>query len=128
MERKVKPIIFEGREVKVGDRMWSVVSGWGVVSDLNSEKEHKIKLKHDDDLHSTYTAEGLYISDRGVRCLFWDEVKIDPPKPKTKRWCWARKTKGGETIITPHLSHSGFLEAYPDTVDYTRLDWTEVES
>ena len=68
--------------VKVGDRLWSSLCGWGVVIDT-CRMPIIIRSELTNDIHS-FTKDGkFYIN--GLQCLFWDEVKIvPPPKPKEK--------------------------------------------
>lgn len=69
--------------VKVGDRLWSAVFGWGVVVDT-CRVPMMIRSELTNDIHS-FTKDGKFYVD-GLQCLFWDEVKIvPPPKPKEKK-------------------------------------------
>jgi hypothetical protein len=72
---------------KVGDRVWSVEFGWGVVVDKKKDVFYVNFTKR------TYTKENVFYSFDGKafkigksnQTLFWDEIKIVPPeRPKRK--------------------------------------------
>ena len=72
---------------KVGDRVWSVEFGWGVVVDKKKDVFYVNFTKR------TYTKENVFYSfdgkafkiERSNQTLFWDEIKIVPPaRPKRK--------------------------------------------
>ena len=78
-------ITLDGREVKVGDRLWSIPDGWVTVEALEGGGYPIVTERR------TYTTTGkMWKSDR-ASVLFWDEVKIDPPPPpkrKVKKYQW----------------------------------------
>jgi len=78
-------VILDGREVKVGDKMWSFVVGWGEVTAIDTF----IVLKQGGEKYDFYEDGNFYSA--SPRCLFWDEVEVVPPKPKLKvdKWRWA---------------------------------------
>ncbi|MFA5453578.1 MAG: hypothetical protein WC248_08405 [Candidatus Methanomethylophilaceae archaeon] len=77
------------RDAKVGDRVWDLRYGWGVVIDTS-----------DGDLNASFMNNkidrGYYFDGRHLSCdvtptLFWDEIKIiPPPRPnrKVKKTFW----------------------------------------
>lgn len=72
------------RNAKVGDRVWSIAYGWGVVKKTDYPYlEFKILVGFQKEISCSYTIDG--IGGHGeFRTLFWDEVKIEPP-PRPKR-------------------------------------------
>lgn len=81
-------ITLDGKEVKVGDKLWSFSYGWGnaIYVNLNCfQVEFNKKF-------CTYIS-GIAITET-ARTLFWDEIKFDipkPPKSKVKKWKWLMK-------------------------------------
>ena len=88
-------ITLDGREVKVGDRLWSILDGWITITVISDHPCYPIESAE-----NNYTSDGkLYNSNRG-RVLFWDEVKIDPPPPpkqKVRKYQW---------LVTPEYCRS----------------------
>jgi hypothetical protein len=84
-------IELDGREVKVGDKMWSPIGGWCRVEDIDEGMDciDVVFLDDEDNLISLFANCSYYKN--GPRCLFWDEVKIIPPPPPKepeKKWIW----------------------------------------
>ena len=82
---ETRMITLDGRELKVGDRLWSTAYGWVEVKQTEPDLAFAIRTTL-----GSYSASGKY-STYGPRSLFWDEVKIDPPPPpkrKVKKWLW----------------------------------------
>ena len=81
-------IELDGRGIKVGDMLWNPMFGWGEVKNIESNASRPLMLtfKYGNFL---FEKDGSYGD--GPRSLFWDEVKIVPPKPKqkVKKWKWA---------------------------------------
>lgn len=110
---------FQG--IKVGDRVWSVVFGWG-------------EVKHIDNFcgvtfDSTPTQlfwfcwSGHPDGDKAMlQTLFWDEVKITPP-PKPKRM--VKKVAMGWLACTSALEQISHLPAALDCG--LQLTWEEEE-
>jgi len=126
-------IILDGREVKVGDRMWSAVSGYGVVTSIYLADDYIICLRADGLGSNNYCSNGAFYKG-GPRCLFWSEPKFDPPPPpkrKVKKWQWALKYPGGDRWTLSHYA-SDYLEisawTWPvDIIIGPRVDATEIE-
>jgi len=106
--------------VKVGDRVWSCVYGWGYIDDIS---EPCFRVMYDvknewERFESTGKAETFQL-----QTLFWDEVTIIPP-PKPKRMVkkelqgWVFEGSIGKTF-------SNFA-ALPDSLPAT-LTWEEEE-
>lgn len=71
--------------VKVGDKVWSLNKGWGVVEKIEVLNRYPLRVMHDDGSSETYTADGkLYKNDK-YPLIFWDEVVFQvPEKPLPK--------------------------------------------
>ena len=80
----MKTTTFEN--AKVGDKVWCMVSGWGVVGSISESNPHHHLVVVFDNGVSDYTKRGAY----DINCkqtLFWDEIKFDAPTaplPKLK--------------------------------------------
>jgi hypothetical protein len=81
------------KDAKVGDRVWSLLHGWGKIIDVNLDltgrgvdyESYPIKAMFDDNYDGSFTVDGKFNDSKyGNQVLFWDEVKITPP-PKPKK-------------------------------------------
>lgn len=94
------------REAKVGDRVWSLLNGWGVIIDIAPECAYPLRVKFKDD-SQYFNLEGKTWDIHYSPTLFWDEVKIEaPPRPK-------RKVK---KVI------KGWMNIYPNTILHDTKD------
>ena len=69
-------------DAKVGDRVWSLTDGWGVVIRLAPRYKYSLLVRFENGADRSYTLWGRYqVSDHSPT-LFWDEVKLEiPEKP-----------------------------------------------
>lgn len=70
-------------DAKVGDRVWSLTNGWGVIKERRSPHYHyPLTVEFDNGEYETYTLWGLSKIDDMNPTLFWDEIVIEiPEKP-----------------------------------------------
>ena len=70
-------VYFEG--IKVGDRVWSLVYGWGVVTEVNPEDKYaQFRVKYDVGGSDYFNYDGKYAYDSKTRqVLFWSKVKLE---------------------------------------------------
>lgn len=88
-------------DAKVGDRVWSVLLGWGTVINVSNAGSLVIHVKFDCGRNDNFSKKGYRLSDDVYPALFWDEVKITPPpRPKRK----VTKTLEGWVNLYPELS------------------------
>ena len=75
-------IELDGREVKVGDRLYSLLHGW-VTVELIRDVSHiyRLFLKIDTGSTVSFTAEGLFNIGHVTRTLYWDVPVVSTPKP-----------------------------------------------
>ena len=67
---------------KVGDKVWSLVHGWGVISRIESYSDYPIKVNFEKSFDS-FTFDGKLYASNKHQSIFLDEVKIiAPEKPK----------------------------------------------
>lgn len=95
----------DGREVKVGDKLWDFEKDWVIVTFIANPKNnlYPIHVKVADTIN-TYTESGKPFSTSN-RTLFWDEIKFDippPPKKKVKKWQWVYLGKDGKYFLTDY--------------------------
>jgi len=70
-------------EFKVGDKVWSVELGWGVVADIvEDDRSYQIFVTFDDKREETFTKNGCR-HDYYERTLFFEEILI--PESALKR-------------------------------------------
>lgn len=77
--KESKKMLMDGIEIKVGDRVYCLIAGFGVVQEAESSAITAAFV----DTRRIYFESLAYVR-RGGRTLFWDEVKIVPP-PKPAR-------------------------------------------
>lgn len=104
-------------DIKVGDKVWGISQGWGVVTTLMVCHTYPIEVEfeHGD---GTYTRDGYYILEDINPSLFWDEIEVKaPPKPlpdlqvDAKVFVW----NNPESRLCRHFSHfdeDGVLHAF----------------
>ena len=72
-------------DIKIGDKVWDICEGWGVVSELLESHDYPICVEFEY-VDSTYTWDGYYDLKHVNPSLFWDEVEFTiPSKPITTR-------------------------------------------
>lgn len=83
----MQPLMLDGIEVKVGSRLWSIQTGWGVASlSVDPASGYPIIIGN-----SSFSRDGKVYKTDVNRSLFWNEVTITPPAPpkkKVKVWDW----------------------------------------
>jgi len=78
-------IKLDGKEVKVGDRLFSLNHGWGRVSSTSYSRVYPILFVPDFGAPVACTLEGKINKVHTKRALFWDEIAITPPAPPKKK-------------------------------------------
>lgn len=92
-------ITLHGEEVKVGDKVWDMKVGWGVVTDLFDKNQTRYPIGIETEVSYARASEyGTYSDYDAAPTLFWQplEYKIPKkPKNKEKAWQWICKINGG---------------------------------
>lgn len=129
MTKKNKPAYFDG--VKVGDKVWSIEYGWGVIHKvLNSNRVEYVRV----DFPNNQTYNEYYLNGKRnslattMQTLFWDEVKFEAPK-KPEKWV----TKKGEVstlceAVEMWRVMGGEKKRKVTKVTETYYTWEELES
>ena len=65
---------------KVGDRVWSMKDGWGVVHSIEPSHCYPVSVVYPCRKRRLFTSGGLYDKTDIIQTLFWDEVVIEAPK------------------------------------------------
>lgn len=71
------------KDAKVGDKVWSLLFGWGKVVRFGDYPyvKYPVEVEHDTGTNQWYSTAGQRRDDQNPT-LFWNEVKIvPPPKP-----------------------------------------------
>lgn len=96
----------------IGDEVWCVSLGWGVITNVYHHTYYPIKVEFGPGRLRTFTVEGLHYSDDLHPTLFWNEVKIEAPTkplPKlNKDDCvevWNINTNDPTITYKRHFSH-----------------------
>src|SRR5258708_7975732 len=84
-------------QFKVGDTVYSLITGWGTVIGNNLQAETIYVPNH------WYFQDGKYNS-KGEQVLFHDKPQIILPKKKVKKWKWAYKLHEENRITKIFLS------------------------
>lgn len=70
------------KNAKVGDRVYDMLKGWGIISSIEPKEEHPIYFVADIDSFSKFTFDGKRNKRDKNPTLFWDEIKFEiPEKP-----------------------------------------------
>lgn len=112
---------------KVGDRVWSLTEGWGVIKNRYApHTQYPLDVGFEGGHRRRYTLWGLLNFNDLNPTLFWDEVKVEiPEKPlpqlevDTKVWVWIGKEVNK---IKRHFSH--FENGELHTFDHGKTSWT----
>ena len=68
-------------DIKVGDEVWDVCRGWGVVCGLTQHQTYPVDVEFGE-IYDSYTRDGFFTLDDINPTLYWDEIKLEaPPKP-----------------------------------------------
>lgn len=104
---------------KVGDKVWCVRRGWGVIRDVVGGVLFPIHVVFPNKKFSSYTLDGLVNFGDTYQTLFWDEIAIEAPaKPMpdlpvdAKVLVWDRP----EMKLKMHFSHfkDGHIVTFKD--------------
>ena len=114
-------------DAKAGDRVWSLIEGWGVVTArFRSHSPYPLNVEFDNCTSRTYTLWGLLHHKDCGPTLFWDVIQIEIPvkpvpalKVDTKVWVWDASY---DSKVKRHFSHfeNGTLHAF----GRGRTSWT----
>lgn len=91
-------IKLHGEEVKIGDRVWDIVNGWGTVTELDeNNSDYPICVKWECSRwvgrYEWFTKDGKPYVDMENPTLFWQPLEYEIPKKpkqvkKEKVWQW----------------------------------------
>lgn len=88
-------ITLHGKEVRVGDKVWDMKLGWGVVEELFDKNQTRYPIGIQWEVsYARVSEDGKYSDYDAAPTLFWQplEYKIpEKPKPKEKAWQWVHK-------------------------------------
>lgn len=78
-----------GEVVALGDKVWDILHGWGVVSAIDHREKAELPLKIDY-INATFKYAWIDASLKEKR-LYWQPIVFEIPKkpaPKEKAWQW----------------------------------------
>ena len=83
----LEQIMMDGEPLQVGDRVYSILHGWGEVEIIETDNTFRVNFGN-----IKYWCDKSFVpcAFSKVRVIFWDEIKITPP-PKLKKkkvWDW----------------------------------------
>jgi len=67
------------KDAKIGDKLYSVEDGWGVVEAINTDRDHPLTIQFDGCMKS-FTLNGKRYIDSKNPTLFWDKIEFEVPK------------------------------------------------
>jgi hypothetical protein len=109
------------KDARIGDRVWSIVRGWGTVVRISNAYTYPLIVGYNDSTEGAYTFDGLANVDHINPELFWDEVKIEiPEKPlqklevDTKVIVWNDDSSGEYNRYFSHLNEDGKIRCFAD--------------
>ena len=107
------------KDAKVGDKVWDVRRGWGEITNTKYIHDYPIEVIFPDSEYVTYSIEGKELLDDINPSIYWDELRIIPPKKPlpdlpvdTKVLVW---DEGGNSKIRAHFhsfSEDGRIVTY----------------
>lgn len=109
--------------VKVGDRVWDFIYGWGTITE---DQYYTIRVEFDSPKTMTYRLNGKACIDHPQR-LFWDEIKFEiPTKPLPQLEVDTKVLVGewkGRLKCKRYFSHfdeDGYIQCFSDgTTSFT---------
>lgn len=119
---------------RVGDRVWDIRLGWGVVHHINTNNVYPVAVSFPNGDRLLYTTEGFHDTSHVTQSLFWDEVVIEAPQkplPKlevdTKVLVWNSNTIKHKRHFS-HFSPTGRIVCFYDGMtSWTTESTTEWE-
>ncbi len=87
-------ITLHGEEVKVGDKVWHVLTGWGEVVDLvegDTCQPICVRWGESYESYDWFTEDGKFHEKDRAPMLFWQPIEFEipkKPKPREKAWQW----------------------------------------
>ena len=66
------------KDVKIGDKLYSVEDGWGVLEDI-TDRDHPLTIQFDS-CRKSFTLDGKRYIDSKNPTLFWDKIEFEIPK------------------------------------------------
>lgn len=126
-EKDPNPYQLDGREIKVGDELWSVSHGWNKVEAL---KDDSIYLRDNLRYLRRYSLHGSYYLNE-KRTLFWDEIDMTPPPPPKKkvavyRWVFDDSLHSRMAVSAYYFQNADdFNNEYENQFAVQRIDSTK---
>lgn len=65
---------------QVGDRVWSIERGWGVIQSLGGGETYPIIVEFQNERSLSYTLGGKRLITHDRQTIFWDEIEIEAPQ------------------------------------------------
>ena len=119
---------------KIGDKVFDILCGWGVVTSVGSDKDCAVKVSFESETED-YTAEGFYNTSHKVPLLSHEEYTFS--KPFKKRMVEVRDEEDEEWLLRYMIAeHNGRPICFnvdkeehvkEDTYIYHWNHWREVE-
>lgn len=117
-------ITLHGEEIRVGDKVWDILRGWGTVTELDeNNSDYSICVKWECSRwvgrYEWFTKDGKIYPEDENPLLFWQPVEIEiPKKPKQieKAWQWICRHDAGSYWLTNmhYTDGEAILEFFPN--------------
>lgn len=114
---------------QIGDRVWSMKDGWGVIRDTNRSARYPIFVYFLSGDIEAFTLGGFYDEDNVTQTLFWDEIVFDAPKKPlpalkkdTKVLVWNDEGTKHKRHFAGWCARNGLIMTY----DYGATSWSSI--
>ena len=67
------------KNAKVGDKLYSVEDGWGILDAISTDRHHPLIIQFYG-CRKSFTMNGRRYTDSKNQTLFWDKIKFKIPK------------------------------------------------
>lgn len=111
------------KDIKKGDRVWSIRKGWGTVLNINIGSTFPIVVRFDCMVSASYTKDGKINSEDLFPAIFWGEFKVPEevlkrPLPKlevdTKVLVWDNDDKDKKKRHFSHFDKFGRVHCFTE--------------
>lgn len=106
-------ITLHGEEVKLNDKVWDILYGWGVVSAISHREGDELPLQIeylDPKLRFAWIKASLM-----EKRLYWQPIEFEipkKPKPKEKAWQWIYFDYQREAFVITYAFYSSTEDFY----------------
>ncbi len=113
---------FQGGELRVGQKLWSILHGPVIYMGDSEEANYPIKVKDEEGVIWWYDIDGRWAKLHHLPTLYWSEVTFEIPAPvlePTYQWLFRKKGNQCWSITVFKFAHfEDFLHPSFDECEY----------